>query len=466
MALSPGKHGVIVTHGIGDNMKPGNLLADFTNSLADALMESPEKGGKQEIRREADLSEDPPSVTLQIKSPSGEKATWVCKEAFWGDAFPPPKASTVLWWLLTKNLSNQIKNVWEGIYKDPANDETYIPEQDKKLEKKRHPRAPVWRARTKQKSSYIILSLKSASTPVWIIPLAGIIYLFLFLIWICQFIPIIPSIGPLEKVLTWAHKLDPFLSNSLGDVQRYIEHGVWSANARARLEKVIIAMLKDQFGRVKDITIVAHSMGCVVTYDALAKGGKVAEEIKRLESWGKSKKITFVSVGSGINQVFSLAKDKKSKPYAQKQFKRPLAKEITGHSGATRQTSKPLEDKFFWLDIYARRDPVPAGELNDDIIKQAEVDPERQVKRRKVINTDNIMFDHTSYWANKDIVMPRIARAINGGTEYPWPEAGITPRKLSHRAKYATRLGRLAKIVIGVVIAGCVALGLKLAGIW
>lgn len=43
MALSLGNHGVIVTHGIGDNMKPGELLADFTNSLADALMESPAK---------------------------------------------------------------------------------------------------------------------------------------------------------------------------------------------------------------------------------------------------------------------------------------------------------------------------------------------------------------------------------------------------------------------------------------
>ena len=46
MALSPGNHGVIVTHGIGDNMKPGVLLADFTNSLADALMESLENGGR------------------------------------------------------------------------------------------------------------------------------------------------------------------------------------------------------------------------------------------------------------------------------------------------------------------------------------------------------------------------------------------------------------------------------------
>lgn len=461
MALSPGNHGVIVTHGIGDNMKPGNLLADFTNLLADALVESQGKGDDPEIRREADLSGDPPSVTLQIKSPSEEKATWVCKEAFWGDAFPPPKASTVLWWLLTKNLYNQIKYVLDGIHKDPANDETFIPERDKKIEKKRHPGPPDWTAKTDQKSSYNKFIAKSTLTFILIFPLALITYFVLSLIWICQFIP---SIGPLEKVLKWVHKLDPFLSNSLGDVQKYIEHGVWSANARARLEKIIIAMLNDQFGTVEDITIVAHSMGCVVTYDALVEGGKVAEEVKSLESQGKSKKITFVSVGSGINQVFRLAK--KSNPYAQRQFKRPLAKEITGYGATPGKESEPFQDRFFWLDIYARRDPVPAGDLDDDIIEQAKVVPERQVKRRKVINTDSIMFDHTSYWANKDIVMPRIARAINGGTEYPWPEAGITPRKLSHRAKYASRFDRLTKIVVGVVIAGCVVIiSLKLAGI-
>jgi len=62
--------------------------------------------------------------------------------------------------------------------------------------------------------------------------------------------------------------------------------------------------------------------------------------------------------------------------------------------------------------------------------------------------------------------MPRIARAINGGTEYPWPEAGITPEKLSRRTQYAARFGWLTKIVAGVVIVGCVVIvSFKLAGI-
>lgn len=141
MALSPGNHGVIVIHGIGDNTTPGILLADVTNSLADALIESPEKGDKAKIRREADLSRNPPSVTLYITSPSGKEATWICKEAFWDDAIPAPKASTVLWKLLGKNIIKQLAYVRNGM-KDPGN-KGYIDEQDKEIEEIRRKKGEI-----------------------------------------------------------------------------------------------------------------------------------------------------------------------------------------------------------------------------------------------------------------------------------------------------------------------------------
>ncbi len=461
MTLSPGNHGVIITHGIGDNMKPGNLLADFTNSLANALMESPEDRREPEIRRDVNLDVDPPSVTLQIQSPNGEKATWVCKEAFWGDAFPPPKSATVLWWLLHKNLINQIKYVWNGVYKDPANDLEFIPLKDQAFERRKHRKLCKWKIERYEKPTYRNISRKSFFTEFIVLFLAVMAYFVLGLIYVFQFLQ---KLGPLGSLFKWVRKFDPFLSRSLGDVEKYIEDGVWSANARARIEKVIIAMLNDQYTKVEDITIIAHSMGCVVAYDALAEGGKVAEEVKRLESQGKSKKITFVSVGSAINQVFPLAK--KSSAYARRQFKRPLAKVITGHGAANRKDKRLPQDRFFWLDIYARRDPVPAGELDGDIIKQAGVDPELQVKRRKVINTDHIMADHTSYWANTDIVIPRIARAINGGIEEPWESAGITREKIIHRDKLVARLDWSTWMVIILLVVVCIVIGLKIGGIF
>lgn len=455
MALSPGTHGVIVTHGIGDDMKPGDILADFTNCLADYLMESPVRDAQgrevyPEIRREVNLSTKPPSVELHIKSPTGDEATWLCKEAFWGDAFPPPKASTVVWWLLRQNLKAQLKFVLEGVFTDPPNQKTY---KFDPLGREKPEWATGRRLYTKFQAK---LSLAGIFIPV----LAAFATLILFCIWIIQWIP---SFGPLETILKWMHKLDPFLSNSLGDVQKYVEHGVWSANARARMENVIIDMLNDRFGNVQDITIVAHSMGCVVTYDALAEGGKVALEIARLETQGKHKKLTFVSVGSGINQVFRLARRSKS-IFGQRQFRRSLAKEITGYYENAQQKAITLQNKFFWLDIFARRDPVPAGRLDINIINQAKIDLPSQFKSRRVINKDSVIVDHTSYWANTDTVIPRIARAINGGTQYPWPEARITVERVAKRTIEAARFNLLTKIVAVVIIIGLATyFGLKVA---
>jgi hypothetical protein len=457
MALSPGTHGVIVTHGIGGVMKPGEILANFTNYLADYLMESPTKDAQgreiyPEIRREADLSANPPSVALYIKSPGGEEATWLCKEAFWGDAFPPPKASEVSWWLLRQNLKAQITFVWEGVLMDPPNQRTY---KFDPLEREK----PEW---TTGKGLYTKFQIKLSLAGILIPVLAGFSTLILFLIWLVQWIP---PFGPLETILRWAHKLDPLLSDLLGDVQRYVEHGVWSANARARMENVIIGMLNDRFGNVQDITIVAHSMGCVVTYDALAEGGKVAAEVARLEAQGKHKKLTFISVGSGINQVFHLARKSKS-IFGQRQFRRSLAKEITGYDENVVPDAVALQNKFFWLDIFARRDPAPAGRLDIDIINQAKIDLSSQFKSRRVLNKDSVMVDHTSYWENKDTVIPRIARAINGGTQYPWKEARITAERVAKRTKEAARFNLFTKIAAALIIIGLAAyLGLTVTGV-
>jgi hypothetical protein len=96
-----------------------------------------------------------------------------------------------------------------------------------------------------------------------------------------------------------------------------------------------------------------------------------------------------------------------------------------------------VERDFFWLDIYSRLDPVPAGDLDQAIINQLGI-PAEKIKRRRVVNIDNPITDHDCYFPNKDEVMPRIARAINGGKEYPWAEAGITEKKLrGHKTRVA-----------------------------
>lgn len=450
--LSSGKHGVII-HGITDNVKRGDLLANVTNSLADALLDSLVERGTYlpihpEIKREMDLTSDPPSVTLHIKAPDGAEATWLCKEAFWADAFPPPAASSVLRWLLKQQIPSQ-QYVWRGLIKDPANNEDFRPDGDQGKEKS------SWTAR---RFINWIYRLELLATGLFLIPLSVLVPVLLFLIWPLYWMP---RFGFLASSLEWLHKLDPFLSRSLGDVKRYIEHGVWSASARGVLENIVIDMLSDEYGTLKDITIVAHSMGAVVTYDALGDGGRIARVVEQLGVRGNSKKLTFISVGGGINQVFRLVKG--SNLYARIQFCRPLAKQITGgYDPKVKQAPQTLRDKFFWLDIYARFDPVPAGDLDREVTEQAQVHPDL-VKRRRVINLDNPIRDHSYYWQNKALVIPRIARAINGG-EYPWQEAGITEEKLKRHIDGVATLVLLRLIMVLVVVSSLVAASLNLVG--
>lgn len=119
MPLLAGTHGVVVVHGIGDQ-RPGDTIADFSKALCDSLINSPSGEVPPEIQLKSDVSGSPPSVTLQITSPDGkEKATWICQEAYWNDAFPPPPPTRVLWWGVNQNLSKQVGSLLKML-QDPA----------------------------------------------------------------------------------------------------------------------------------------------------------------------------------------------------------------------------------------------------------------------------------------------------------------------------------------------------------
>ncbi len=471
MSLSPGTHGVVIVHGIGDQ-RPGDTLADFSKALCDTLIncvvDTPEGKVLPRVQLRSDVSGSPPSVWLHITSPGGkEKATWVCREAYWNDAFPAPPPTQVLWWGVNQNLRNQIKSLLKMIL-DPANEA--LP-TERELEKEEAKRA----TRTENISNPVKLDMSSKApvvvksgfiSGVALVLLVPLVYFVLGLVWLFHFVP---SIGPLDRVIGWVRKIDPFLSSSLGDIEKYVDHQIWSANARARVENAVVGMLQDK--EVNDITIVAHSMGAVVAYDALTEGGNIAEAVTQIG--GANKKITFVTVGGAINRVFDMVsspsvpkprqREEKEIKYNDLQITKPLAQVITGFGDE--KNVGALEDKFYWLDIFARRDPVPCGPVSEHIIAKAGIDPIRQMKERMVVNKDSLVFDHVAYWENRELVMPRILRAINGGTEYPWPEAGITEKKVSRRIKIALKYASLSEIILFLVALGVIAfICLKLAG--
>jgi hypothetical protein len=124
-------------------------------------------------------------------------------------------------------------------------------------------------------------------------------YVGLAVVLVLQSIPFLGVVLPfLKPVYDGLQNLNPVIGEGIGDLTRYTSHEIWAANAQQRVEGAIIGMLKDP--AVADISIVAHSMGCIVTYDAMEEGGEVDREIQKT-AHESHKKITFVTVGQGLN---------------------------------------------------------------------------------------------------------------------------------------------------------------------
>jgi hypothetical protein len=139
----------------------------------------------------------------------------------------------VLWWGVNQNIAKQVGSLFKML-QDPVNEDlpTDI-ERDKEQQKAKlglttmslHSQIKKKKGHVRAKSGGISL------IAIW--PITFLMYLILGLIWLLHFVP---SAGPLDKIIGWVRKLDPFLSSSLGDVERYTDHEIWSANVRSRVE--------------------------------------------------------------------------------------------------------------------------------------------------------------------------------------------------------------------------------------
>jgi hypothetical protein len=108
-------------------------------------------------------------------------------------------------------------------------------------------------------------------------------------------------------------------------------------------------------------------------------------------------------VGAALNRGYTIT-ELDVAAHARERFRSPLA--------AILYTP---EDAFFWLNLYSRYDPVPAGPINLESCKITGVKETRR-KERSVINRDSLLLDHNAYWTNNSMVWPRVVRAICGGS--------------------------------------------------
>lgn len=335
-------------------------------------------------------------------------------EAFWDRAFPPPSRSVVLRWSLA-SAYRQVRHSF-SLLRDPANrwrGGRWRPDADDE------PWTPGAWVGLLFRIELLLIGVALAFAWLLGVPLLGL----LWLLSVLDGTPGLRLFGLWGRASDALRTLDPFLTRVLGDSERYAEHAHWAAAAREQIEALLLELLAED--AVVDITLVAFSAGCGVAYDALLDGGRAGDAWAAREASGVApKKLTLITVGSAVNR-YHLASTRAALPFARRFATRPLDSRIVGRRApaATPETQRAeterLRARFFWLNVYARLDPVPAGPVLASLLTASALDPE-QLKERQVINFDNPLQDHGGYFTNAELVLPQLVRAMTGG-DYPWP---------------------------------------------
>ena len=199
-------------------------------------------------------------------------------------------------------------------------------------------------------------------------------------------------------------RLEALVLTSIGDINMFTRHPAQAEVARKEVEQALDSLSP----RCADLYVVAHSLGCAVSYDTLVQPQN-AERAARVRS--------LVTIGGILPMVWRTRPHRDSFDYS-------------------------LPSGIRWLNLWARFDPAEGGPIDDPRLRIAmpgRVGTEASQNPRSflwlaplpspepatfedvaVSNEDNIVLDHTSYWQNVDEVTPRIAREI-------WPDG---PRDL------------------------------------
>ncbi|MEX2229766.1 MAG: alpha/beta hydrolase [Dehalococcoidia bacterium] len=437
--MSTKKHGVVVIHGQGEHQVRGALLAEFTNPIVDLL-----RRARNTVTFDFDGDASIPSARIEVTRPSDrrnagpddEHHVFELREAFWKDAFPPPGADTVTLWALG-GLGSQIDGIrlgwWRNPTAAPSADEPQAPSGApvmQRVARRVSPEGPRF-LRIAYRLTLVLLTsvlmLFSVLTFLVLRPLAWFIYAL-------SNTPGVRMFGLTARIADAVTGLNPFMSRTLGDTQRFVADGVWAANVRARVERIVIAFLEDD--EIADIVIVAYSAGAGVAYDTLLTGRPIARKLRQLIAEGASPpEIRFVTVGSGLYHIWSFARlDRVSDAERKRISDGRIDPAISGVDGDPR--SFP-----FWTDLFARFDFVAAGPIRPEIASLSGLREGEHYRSYRVVNYDQVADDHGGYFRNRDMAVPRIIAALFGSAHWMDERSaesaaadGLTALDPTHRA--------------------------------
>ena len=439
------RRGIVVVHGVGSQKRADHLdlfTEPFVRFLGSAL-------GPENVELDVQPATETSGLawaTLHLKArpegaddsaPTEVVEEWHIREAWWARHFKPSASKTVLFWGLMAGITLVIatgqhlwaRNIRRVLGKKQAKNPDAILGRPWDYESD----APtavkdqgIWTivgaGWLKALADALVWAVWSiAFVSVMAVGFAGLLVLYVFLLFPLSFV--FP-----EAVAKIQRNLTDLLVASIGDQHAITTRRIAIAGAANEVERALWTFLHPKalsgaratnpnFAGYDTVTVVAHSAGCVVSYDAIV-GRDVQEWLTNLgtnppQGIEPLSRLNWVTVGSGLNLAWRMRR----KSPQDAAFWRPLT-------------------RINWLNIYARYDPVPQGAPPQGLVEQlAGPDPlvpavglTKQQKAEfsrpkepaprpayvnlRVANEDWVITDHNRYWTNDAEVASRIAHVI------------------------------------------------------
>jgi hypothetical protein len=371
--------GIVVTHGVG-NQRRVDQLDVVVEPLMTFLCQSLGYNNVHLVARTQVSDDLLASARIHLTPPGAEPEEWYVREAWWAQTFRPSASVTILSWavgaaffhlrstwqyVLVRNVRRatghaplpQGVGVWAVVGAGPVRAVCD---------------ALVWLAIT---VGYLAIYAAGA---VLILPFYVFLLLPFSLLWPA-------GVGAVQRALV------NVLTGGIGDQHATTNRQVAVAGAADTVAQALwyfLAPDRPDKRAYDTVTLIAHSGGCVVTYDALAR-----DDVQRwLRDPKHPRRMTWITVGSGLNLAWRMRARAKARDEA--------------------FWSRSLRDTVNWIDIYARYDPVPQGPAPEALVARLMGEEPRPYVSVRTSNHDWPLSDHGAYWNNLEEAMSRIVHVI------------------------------------------------------
>jgi len=398
--------GVVFVHGIGTQVARETLF-DWARPIIDVLGEwrreydedhPDEPIGENPVGSSSVSEPSNPWIEVDIPHFDGRlREQWLLTEAWWAGDVRPPSFTDAARYML-----KQIPGIAQGIADGYGDRETRRKERLKDLIRKQAGDPdPVVQSRVAEieRSLSGRWRITDLLDSVWKLPAVRAVFGFvgtvtaLVVLGIYSALHAIP-IGAIRKRVEIA-MADTFIIDWFGDLPVILDDQSQSAAIRTRLVERVDWLRRNG---CRDVVLVAHSGGTIVSYATLLRYHHEALDVAKLVTFGEAIKLGW-------------------------QLEAEAGDWVPGNSirGDVRVNHPDLK----WVDIWASYDPAPSGPLEGipgapllavERLSDKPDDPQMHVESRPVTNFMHLGLDHGGYWANDEGFLIPLIRHIDDPT--------------------------------------------------